>query len=198
MSTVWVFDIKTIFVAATKELYEWPSPSVCPSVTPFSLCSHHRIIMKLLPMTEVMSMQNVKVRGQGSRSQKSKPNFSRFRTPSPVWILIWWWNDAQILVLLRRDALFFSRSSVTFQGHMAKNRRFWPKVRVSGLKLQFELTNSHEMIQKAWTSTEEAPVIFRGHPSNFKVTRDKQIVDFEPNWAFPDCNSSLNSLMAMK
>ena len=38
------------FLAATKQLYERFSPSVrpfvCPSVTPFWLCSHHRIIMK--------------------------------------------------------------------------------------------------------------------------------------------------------
>ena len=50
--------LKTIFLAATKQLYKWyfpsvrPSvrlsvrPSVCLSVTPFWLCSHHRIIMK--------------------------------------------------------------------------------------------------------------------------------------------------------
>ena len=59
-------------LAATKQLYEWLSPSVRPSVhpsvTPFWLCSHHRIIMKfsgvinLLPMTEVTSMQKVKVK----------------------------------------------------------------------------------------------------------------------------------------
>ena len=34
------------FLAATKQLYEWYFLSVCPSVTPFWLCSHHRIIMK--------------------------------------------------------------------------------------------------------------------------------------------------------
>ena len=67
------------FLAATKQLYEWFSPSVrlsfrpsvCPSVTPFWLCSHHRIIMKfsgvLLPATEVTSMQKGKVKGQGHR-----------------------------------------------------------------------------------------------------------------------------------
>ena len=40
------------------------------------------------------------------------------------------------------------------------------------------------------------PNVFQGHPSNFKVTRLKEIVDFDPNWVFPD--SSLNSPMAMK
>ena len=31
-----------------------------------------------------------------------------------------------------------------------------------------------------------------------KVTQDKKIVNFDPNWAFPDCNSTLNLLMAAK
>ena len=43
--------IVAAFLAATKQLYEWFSPSLClfvrPSITPFSLCSHHRIIMKV-------------------------------------------------------------------------------------------------------------------------------------------------------
>ena len=34
--------------------------------------------------------------------------------------------------------------------------------------------------------------------SNCKVTQLKKIVDFDTNWAFPDCNSSLNSLMDLK
>ena len=33
--------------------------------------------------------------------------FSRFQTLTPVWIHIWWWNDAQSLMLLRRVALLF-------------------------------------------------------------------------------------------
>ena len=33
--------------------------------------------------------------------------FSRFRTVTPVWIHMLWWNDAQSLMLLRRGALLF-------------------------------------------------------------------------------------------
>ena len=33
---------------------------------------------------------------------------------------------------------------------------------------------------------------------NNRVTRDKKIANFDLNWAFPDCNSSLNSSMALK
>ena len=61
--------------------------SVCPSVhlsvslsvTPSSLWSCHRIIMKfqeLLPLTKVMFRQKFKIRGQRSRSQRSKPNLA--------------------------------------------------------------------------------------------------------------------------
>ena len=34
---------------------------------------------------------------------------------------------------------------------------------------------------------------FLGHPSTFKITEANKIDDFDPNWAFPDCNSSYNS-----
>ena len=48
------------------------------------------------------------------------------------------------------------------------------------------------MMHKAWCGIRRG--VFQGHPSNFKVTPAK----FDPNWAFPDCNSSWNSPMAMK
>ena len=74
-----------IFLATTKQLYEWSSSSVrlsvCLSVR-HTFFHHVRIIVSSwkfqgwLPMTGVMSMQKVKVRGQRSRSQRSKPNLA--------------------------------------------------------------------------------------------------------------------------
>ena len=114
------------FLAATKQLYKWYFPSVrlsvCLSHTPFSLCSHHRIIMKL---SGVITNEKSKVpaKGQGQRSKvkvtEVKTQLNRFRTVTPVWIHIWWWNDAHSLMLLRRGAHCFSRSFVKFQGHTA-------------------------------------------------------------------------------
>ena len=60
--------------------------SVCPSVRP-SVCPSHLFdyvpiivsswnFQELLPVTEVTSMQKVKVRDQRSRSQRSQPNFT--------------------------------------------------------------------------------------------------------------------------
>ena len=109
------------------------------------LSLYHHEIFRLLPLTKMMSMQKVKVRGKRSGSQRSKPNFSLFRIITPVWIHIWQWDDAQSLMLLRRGAYCFSRSSIKFQGYMGQN-----------------------------------------------------IADFYPSWGFPDCNSSLNSPMALK
>ena len=108
--------------------------SVCLSATPFSSCSCHRIIMKLLPLTEVMSMRKVKVRGRRSRSQRSWPHLSLFRTVTPVWIHIWQWNDAQSLIMLRRGVLLFLKVIRQIsRSHGSKNRRIWPKLGVSGL-----------------------------------------------------------------
>ena len=54
------------------------------------------------------------------------------------------------------------------------------------------------MMHKAWSSIEEVPYCFSR--SSIKLQGDiaLKIVEFDSNWAFPDCNSSLNSPMAMK
>ena len=137
-----------LFLAATKQLYEWFSPSVrpsvcpsvCPSVrlsvTPFWLCSHHPIIMKFSGVI-TSDKSDVHAKGQGQ--------LNRFRTVTPVWIHIWWWDDAYSLIMLRRGALLFLKVIRQIsRSHGSKNRRF------------------------------------------------------DPDWAFLDCNSSLNSPMATK
>ena len=58
----------TPFLAATKQLYKWYFPSVCPSVrpsvTPFWLCSHQRIIMKFSGVI-TNDQSKVHAKGQG-------------------------------------------------------------------------------------------------------------------------------------
>ena len=131
-----------LFLAATKQLCEWYFPSVrlsvCLSVTPFSLCSHHRIIMKFSVITNDLS--DVHAKGQGQRPNvkvtEVKTQLNRFRTVTPIWIHIWWWNDAQSLMMLRIGALLFFKVICRIQCPTAK-----------------------------------------------------KIVDFDPNWTFPDYNS---------
>ena len=92
----------------------------------------------------------------------------------------------------------FSRSCVKVQGHTAKkNRWFSPKLGVSGLYLQFGITDGSEMMHKAWSSIEELPHCFSSSSVKFQGHTALKFVEFDPNWAFPDCNSSLNSPMAM-
>ena len=122
--------------------------SVCPSVTPFSPCSHHRIIMKFSGVI-TNDKSDVHAKGQGQRSKvkvtEVTTQLNRFRTVTPVWIHIWWSNDAYSLVMPRRGALLFLKVICQIsRSHGSKKRSIWP------------------------------------------------------DWAFPDCNSSLNSPMATK
>ena len=148
----WVPYGNQTFLAATKQLYDWFSPSVCLSVrlsvTPFSPCSNHRIIMKFSGgITKVRSDVHAKGQGQRSKVKVTEVNtqLSRFQTLTPVWIDIWQWNHAHSSKQHRRCALLF-----------------------------FKVIRH----------------ILRSHGA--------KIVEFDPDWAFPDCNSSVNTQMATK
>ena len=134
-------------------------PSVCPSVTPFWLCSHHRIIMKFLGVI-TSDRSDVHANGQDQRSKvkvtEVTTHLNRFRTVTPVWIHIWWCNNANSLIMHRRGDLLFSRSSVKFQGHTAlKIAEFDPDWVFPDC-----LTSGYEMLHKAWSSIEEVPYCF--------------------------------------
>ena len=99
--------------------------SVRPSVCPSHLFDYAPIIISLwnfqesLPMTEVMSMQKVKVRGQRSRSQRSNPNLA---VSGPQLQFEFTYGDEMHIAwcCLEEVPYYFSRSSVKFQGHTAK------------------------------------------------------------------------------
>ena len=112
-------------------------PSVRLSVTPFWLCSHHRIIMKFSGVI-TNDQSKVHAKGQGQRSKvkvtEVTAQLNRFRTVTQVWIHILWGNDAYSLMLLRRGALLFFKVIRQFsRSHGSKNRRIWPRLGVSGL-----------------------------------------------------------------
>ena len=121
------------------QLASWQLRSNSPkmSVTPFWLWSHHRIIMKFSGVI-TNDQHKVHAKGQGQRSKvkvtEVTTQLNRFRTVTPVWIDIWWWNDAYSLMLLRRGALlFFKVIRQISRSHSSKNRRIWPRLGVSGL-----------------------------------------------------------------
>ena len=92
--------------------------SVClyvrPSVTPFSPCSHHRIIMTFSWVSGVIIIDrsDVHAKGQGQRSKvkitEAKTQFSRFRTMIQVWIHNKWNTKLDVAE---------ERCSIVFQGH---------------------------------------------------------------------------------
>ena len=89
----------------------WMVQSVRPSVrhtslTMFPSSYHHEIFrsyyqwQKWRPCKRSRSRSKVKV-------TEVTTQLNRFRTVTPVWIHIWWWNDAYNLIMLRRGALWF-------------------------------------------------------------------------------------------
>ena len=56
----------------------------------------------------------------------------------------------------------------------------------------------YEMMHKAWSSIEEVPYCFARSSVKFQGRTALKIVEFDPDWAFRDCSSSLNSPMGTK
>ena len=107
--------------------------SACLSVTPFSQCPCHCIIMKFSGVITI-DESDVHGKGKGQRSNvkvtEVKTQLNCFRTVTPVWIHIWWWNDAPSLTLLGRGALLL------FKVIHQISRSFW----VMTSKMVFKIT----------------------------------------------------------
>ena len=92
----------------------------------------------------------------------------------------------------------FTRSSVKFQGHTAQKSSNLTHIgrfrTVTPVWIHQWLRNDVQ----TWSSIEEVPYCFSRSSVKFQGHTAKKIVECDPNWAFPDCNSSLNSPMPMK
>ena len=68
----------------------------------------------------------------------------------------------------------FSRSYVKFQGHTAlKIVEFYPNWAFPVSNSSLNSPMAMKCCTKLETTKERCPIVFQGHPSNFKVTRDK-------------------------
>ena len=177
------------------------SLSVCPS-HPFDYVYHHRIIIKFSGVI-TMDQDNVHAKGQGQRSKvrvtEVTTQLNRFRTVTLVWIHMWWRNDIYSLMLLRGGSLlFFKAIRQISRSRGVKKCWIWPRLGVSGLLLQFEFTNGYWTLHKAWSSIALVPYCFSRWSSKFQGHTALQISEFDPDWAFSECNSSLDSHMIMK
>ena len=80
----------------------------------------------------------------------------------------------------------------------SRSQRSKSNLAVSGPKPQFGFAYDDEMVNKAYSSIEEVPYCFSRASVQFQDhTGQTKITDFDPNWVFPDFNTSLNSPMAL-
>ena len=130
--------------------------------------------------------------------------FNHFQTITQVWIHIWRWNEAWFC--LEEVPYCFSRSSVNrvlhygSSAHQIQPNLSFGQVEVTTWLSSFKYQYTRKFLYqpRKWLFGQPARKLSVDPWSNFKVTRLKKIVDFDPIWAFPDCNSSSNSPMAMK
>ena len=100
---------------------------------------------------------------------------SRFRTVTPVWIHIWWWNDAYSLMMLKRGALLFLKVIRQIsRSHGSKNVWFNPDWAFPDSNSSLNSSMATKWCTKLEVVWKRCPIVFQGHPSNFKVTRLKK------------------------
>ena len=144
------------------------------------------------------SRLSVKFQGHTAQNASILTKIGRFRTVTPVWINLWLQNDAQRLKQHRRGALILFK--VIRQNFKVTGGKIGDVDPIWGF-LDCNWSLNSLMALKLWTKLnvvyKRCLIIFYSHLSNFKVTQDKKFTDFYPNRAFPDCSSSLNSVMVL-
>ena len=87
-----------------------------------------------------------------------------------------------------------SRSAVKGQGHKGQN----PTYPFPDCNSNLNLPMATKWCAKLDVGQERCPIFFSRSSIKFQDHTGQKIVIFDPNWGFPDCNSSLNTQMAMK
>ena len=109
-------------------------------------------------------------------------------------IIVSSWNFQELLPMTKVRSM----QKVKVRDQRSRSQRSQPNLTVSGLQLQFEFTYDDEMMHIAWFCLEEVPYCFSRASVKLQGHTDLKIVELDPDWTFPDCNSSLNSPMATK
>ena len=109
-------------------------------------------------------------------------------------IIISSWNFQELLPMTEVTSML----KVKVRGQRPRSQRSTSNLAVSGPWLQFEFTYDDEMMHRAWCCLGEVPYCFSMSSVKFHSHTALTIIEIDPNWAFPDCNSSLNSPMATK
>ena len=124
----------------------------------------------------INDQSKVHAKRQGQRSKvKVTTQLNRFRTVTPVWIHICWWNDAYSLMLLRRGALlFFKVIRQISRSHGSKIVKFDPDWAFPDCYSSLNSPMAKKWCTKLEVALKRCPIVFQGHPSNFKVTQLKK------------------------
>ena len=89
---------KTVITRPSSSKNAYFRLSVCPSVRLSHLFDNVPVILKFSGVITI-DRHDVHAKRQGQKSKVRVTEvltpFSRFRTITPVWIHMWWWNDAQ-------------------------------------------------------------------------------------------------------
>ena len=99
----------------------------------------------------------------------------RIGTVTPVWIHGWLWGIEEVL-------LFFNVIVQISRSQRTKKCWFLPKLRISGLQLQFEFTDGFQMMHTAWRSIAEVPYCFWRSSMKFRGHTGWKIDDLKPIW----------------
>ena len=101
---------------------------------------------------------------------------------------------------IKKGALLFLKVIFRkFQGYTEqKNIDFDPNWASPDCNLKLKFTDGYEMMHRAWRNIEKVPYCSSRSSIKFQGYTGQKINDFDMNWALPNCNSSLNSPMALK
>ena len=137
-------------------------PSVRLSVTLFNMfpSSHHHDIFSSYYQWHKWRLNKrsrSEVKGQGHRV---KTHLSRFRAITPIWTHMWWWNAQSLMLFFKVTRL----KIVDFD----PNWEFPDRNSSLNSPIALKWYTQLDVVQT------RVPIVFQGHPSNVKVTRDKK------------------------
>ena len=98
----------------------------------------------------------------------------------------------KVKIALKRCPIVF-QGHLKFQGHTAQKNRQIGRFRTV---TQVWIHQWLHMMHKAWSGIKEVPYCFSRSSVKYQGHTAQKIDKLDPNWAFPDCNSSFNSPMA--
>ena len=133
-------------------------------------CRKLEVAQKRCPVVFQGHLSNFKV-----TRDKKLPIFTRiecFRTVTSVLIHQWLWNDVQSLKSREEVPYFLLRLFVKFQGHARQKLPTLTQIghfrTVTPVWIHWWLWQKCTKPNMIW---KRCPIVFRSHPSNFKVTR---------------------------